>query len=177
MSRVKENVSQSATGPTALALVLARDIFLSMSARSEFLGPEERLFQSVLRTADHLLRGEIEVLRLVDLTFSQYNVLRILRGAGPDGLSAGAIAERMVHRDPDMTRLLDGLARRGLITRVRGDDRRVVIAQVTAAGLELLRTLDAPVDRVHREQLRHVKRQQLESLIELLDLVRSPDGP
>jgi DNA-binding MarR family transcriptional regulator len=148
-----------------------------MPARSRSLSPEERLFQSLLRTADHLLRGEVELLRLVNLTFSQYNVLRILRGAGRDGLPAGAIAERMVHRDPDMTRLLDGLARRGFITRVRGEDRRVVIAQITAAGLELLRGLDGPVDRVHREQLRHLSRQQVESLIELLDLVRSPGGP
>jgi DNA-binding MarR family transcriptional regulator len=147
-----------------------------MHARSPSLGPEERLFQSVLRTADHLLRGEVELLRLVDLTFSQYNVLRILRGARPDGLSAGAIAERMVHRDSDMTRLLEGLARRGLVSRTRGEDRRVVIARITADGLELLRGLDAPVGRVHREQLRHLSRRQLESLIELLDLARRPSG-
>ena len=147
-----------------------------MSARSKSLSPEELLFQSVLRTADHLLRGEVELLRLVNLTFSQYNVLRILRGAGPDGLSASAIAERMVNRDPDMTRLLDGLARRGLISRARGNDRRIVIARITDAGDELLRGLDAPVDRVHREQLRHLSRQQLDSLADLLDLVRSPDG-
>ena len=147
-----------------------------MSARSKSLSPEERLFQSVLRAADHLLRGEVELLRPVSLTFSQYNVLRILRGAGADGLSAGAIAERMVNRDPDMTRLLDGLARRRLISRSRGDDRRIVIARITDAGLTLLRGLDTPVDRVHREQLRHLSGEQLESLADLLDLVRSPGG-
>ena len=147
-----------------------------MSARSKSLSPEERLFQSVLRAADHLLRGEVELLRPVSLTFSQYNVLRILRGAGADGLSAGAIAERMVNRDPDMTRLLEGLARRRLISRSRGDDRRIVIARITDAGLALLRGLDTPVDRVHREQLRHLSGEQLESLADLLDLVRSPGG-
>ena len=91
---------------------------------------EERVFQAALRAADHLLWGELEVLRGVDLTFAQYNVLRILRGAVAGGLSCSEISERMVTRDSDITRLLDRLEVRGLVERSRSrEDRRVVLAR------------------------------------------------
>src|SRR5580765_6665959 len=78
-----------------------------------------------------------------ELTLHQYNVLRILRGSHPAGLPSGEIASRMVTRDPDITRLVDRLERRGLVMRLRGrEDRRVVQVQITANGLELLRSLD-----------------------------------
>ncbi len=142
-------------------------------ARSASPSIEERVFQSLMLAADHLLRGEIEVLRLADLTFPQYNVLRILRGAQPDSLSCGTIAGRMLTRDSDLTRLLDRLEERGLVRRDRDPkDRRVVTAEITAAGLQLLRKLDGPVDRVHRDQLKHMGRTQLATLRALADQVR-----
>jgi DNA-binding MarR family transcriptional regulator len=133
---------------------------------------EERVFQSLMLAADHLLRGEIEVLRVADLTFPQYNVLRILRGAGPEALSCGTISLRMLTRDSDLTRLLDRLEERRLVRRDRdARDRRTVTATITDAGLQLLRKLDNPVSRVHREHLKHMTPQQLETLRMLAEKV------
>jgi DNA-binding MarR family transcriptional regulator len=148
----------------------------TLRARSVQSRIEERVFQSLLLAADHLLRGEIEVLRVADLTFPQYNVLRILRGARPETLSCGAISERMLNRDSDLTRLLDKLEERGLAQRLRdAQDRRIVTATITAAGLQLLRKLDGPVERVHRDQLKHMTPKQLETLLDLADQVGSPE--
>ena len=142
-------------------------------ARSTSRSIAERVFESLMLAADHLLRGEVEVLRAEDLTFPQYNVLRILRGARPKRPSCGAIAQQMVTRDSDLTRLLDRLEERGLVSRMRDEnDRRIVIAEITADGLTLLRRLDGTVDRVHREQLKHMTSTQLETLKRLADTVR-----
>lgn len=145
-------------------------------ARSVQSSIEERVFQSLMLAADHLLRAEIEVLRVADLTFPQYNVLRILRGARPEALSCGTISQRMLTRDSDLTRLLDRLDERGLIRRARDPlDRRSVTTTITEAGLQLLRKLDGPVDRVHRQQLKHMSPKQLEVLRGLADEVRGPE--
>jgi DNA-binding MarR family transcriptional regulator len=147
---------------------------VALRARSAQLSLEERVFQSLLLAADHLLKGEIEVLRVADLTFPQYNLLRILRGAGPEALSCGAISQRMLTRDSDLTRLLDKLEDRRLVKRFRDSrDRRVITATITAGGLQLLRKLDGPIDRVHREQLKHLSPKQLETLRTLAEEVRS----
>jgi DNA-binding MarR family transcriptional regulator len=143
-------------------------------ARSAQLSLEERVFQSLMLAADYLLSGEIEVLRVADLTFPQYNVLRILRGARPQALSNGTISQRMLTRDSDLTRLLDRLEERGLAERIRSSrDRRVVTATITDAGLRLLRKLDGPVDRVHRQLLSHIPAKRLETLRALADEVRA----
>jgi MarR family transcriptional regulator, organic hydroperoxide resistance regulator len=135
------------------------------ATRHPATGLEEQVFQALLLAADHLLRGEVDVLRTADLTFPQYNVLRILRGAGPDPLSCGSIAQRMLNRDSDLTRLLDRLEERGLVRRGReSSDRRVVTARITKAGLDLLRRLDEPVRRVHQEQLQHMTKTELTAL-------------
>lgn len=126
----------------------------------------------LLRTGDILARGISQVLKTADLSSTQYNVLRILRGA-PEGLLCGEIADRMITRDPDITRLLDRLERRGLISRCRGTkDRRMVLARITTAGLRLLGRLDVPVQQVHTRQLRHVGRKRLELLAALLRVCR-----
>ena len=140
-----------------------------------FASLEEEVFLNVLRTADALLQAEVDVLRSAELTFAQYNVLRILRGAGATGAACGVIAERMVNRDPDITRLLDRLEARGLVERSRhAEDRRVVVAAITETGRALLKSLDAPVARAHRDQLRHMSRAQMEKLAGLLVLARTP---
>ena len=135
--------------------------------------PEETTFVDLFRTADLLSRAPAQLLKSEDLSATQYNVLRILRGA-PSGLPCGEIAGRMITRDPDITRLLDRLAKRGLIARRRETkDRRVVLTRMTSQGLELLGRLDAPVQKVHRQQLGHLGRNRLKTLTELLESVRS----
>src|SRR6266446_8485916 len=113
--------------------------------------PEEALFLDLLRTTDMLSRGLVRVLKTEDLSATQYNVLRILRGS-PDGLPCGEIASRMITRDPDVTRLLDRMEKRGLISRFRDTkDRRTVIGKITAEGLKLLARLDEPIQEIHRK--------------------------
>src|ERR1700682_5880573 len=100
--------------------------------------PEEAAFLELLRTTDMLSRGLISVLKTEELSATQYNVLRILRGA-PQGLPCGEIASRMITRDPDVTRLLDRMEKRGLISRSRESrDRRLVLARITPEGLKLV---------------------------------------
>jgi DNA-binding MarR family transcriptional regulator len=134
---------------------------------------EEATFLDLLRTTDMLSRGLIQVLKTEDLSATQYNVLRILRGA-PEGLPCGEIAARMITRDPDVTRLLDRLEKRGLISRCRETkDRRTVMARITPQGLKLLSRLDEPVQAGHRKQLGHLGRERLRTLTELLRVARS----
>src|ERR1700730_17421375 len=135
--------------------------------------PEEAAFLDLLRATDMLSRGLITVLKAEDLSATQYNVLRILRGS-PEGLPCGEIGSRMITRDPDITRLLDRLEKRELISRCRETkDRRMVMARITPEGLKLLARLDAPVQEVHRKQLGHLGRERLRALTELLYFSRS----
>jgi DNA-binding MarR family transcriptional regulator len=150
---------------------LAEEIRQSTAFRS----PQEEVFLALQRTADAVLRPVAEVLRAEGLSPTQYNVLRILRGAGETGLACGEVAQRMVTRDPDLTRLLDRLESRGLIERSRGArDRRVVVTRATPVALKLLATLDVSVDAAQRRALAHVRAADLRLLIRLLEVVRSP---
>jgi DNA-binding MarR family transcriptional regulator len=135
--------------------------------------PEEAAFLDLLRTTDLLSRSLAQVLKTEDLSSTQYNVLRILRGA-PEGLPCGEIANRMITRDPDITRLLDRLEKRSLISRWREPkDRRMVLARITPEGLKLLGRLDEPVLETHRKQLGHLGRERLRQLAELLQTARA----
>jgi len=139
--------------------------------------PEEEAFLNVLRTANVLSQPVAELLKPYDLTATQYNVLRILRGAGEKGLTAGEIGERMITRDPDVTRLLDRLEKRGLVERWRcSEDRRVVWTRITPAGREAIAPLDAAVGELHARQLGHLGRERLEHLIALLEAAREGPG-
>jgi len=134
---------------------------------------EEETFVALLRTADHLERRAAAMLKPNGLSPTQYNALRILRGAGGDGLTCGEIGERMLNHDPDITRLLTRLERRGLIRRSRGQkDRRVITTRITSAGLNLLHSLDRPVEKFQRQLLCHVGKRGLQSLIRLLKLAQ-----
>jgi len=135
--------------------------------------PEEMAFLDLQRTCDLLTRGPAQILKNEDLSHTQYNVLRILRGS-PDGLPCGEIANRMITRDPDITRLLDRLEKRGLISRWReSKDRRVVLGRITPNGLKLLTRLDQPVEEAHRKQLGHLGKDRLRALAELLAAARA----
>jgi DNA-binding MarR family transcriptional regulator len=107
----------------------------------------------------------------------QFNVLRILRGAGGDGLPCGVIAERLVNREPDITRLLDRMEKLELIVRSRDHvDRRVVLARITEHGLGILAKLDEPHDALHRQQFAHLSSAKLEAMAQLIQEIRNrPD--
>ena len=133
---------------------------------------EEAAFLEMLRTTDLLSRGLVPLLKAEELSPTQYNVLRILRGA-PEGLPCGEIGQRMITRDPDITRLLDRLEKRGLIARWRDSkDRRMVLARITPEGLKMLDRLDGPMQEGHRKQLGHLGRARLKALCELLRAAR-----
>ena len=137
---------------------------------------EEEVFLDLLRTTDLLGRRVAMVLKPDDISGNQYNVLRILRGS-PDGLTCGEIASRMITRDPDITRLLDRLEKRNLISRCRETkDRRMVMTRISPEGLKLLGRLDQPVEEAHRQQLGHLGRERLRALTELLHAARGATG-
>lgn len=133
---------------------------------------EVNLFVAILRIAD-MFGGQAEqVVKAAGLTGAQYNVLRILRGAG-QGLACKEIGERMISRDPDITRLLDRMEKRGLITRERqSEDRRVVKTCVTAKGLGLLKGLDQPVRELHKRQFQRLSPARLAALATTLEEIR-----
>ena len=134
--------------------------------------PEEVAFVNLVRTTEFLSRPLAQLMKTVDLSGTQYNVLRILRGS-PEGLTCGEIGSRMITREPDITRLLDRLEKRSLISRCRETkDRRVVQTRITPEGLELLASLDTPVRDAHRELLGHLGTQRLAELTELLAACR-----
>ena len=133
-------------------------------------GLEHTVFLALQRLASDLGQQVAELLKGAGLSGAQYNVLRILRGAGKSGLACGEIAGRMITRDPDITRLLDRLEKRGLVSRTReSDDRRVVTTRITGAGVALLATLDGPVSALHEQQLAGLGAEKLGQLLELLE--------
>jgi DNA-binding MarR family transcriptional regulator len=154
-------------------LAMVRRLREEIQQQRPFESLEQEAVLNVLRTADVLLQRITAVLKPFKLSHSQYNVLRILRGAGSEGLACRAIGERMITRDPDITRLLDRLEVRGLLTRTRDQkDRRVITARITLEGRRLLEELDQPIAEVDRQPLHHLGEQRLQTLIHLLELAR-----
>ena len=134
------------------------------------LPSEDRAFIALLKAADKLAGQAGQLMKSKGLTGAQYNVLRILRGAEPQGLPCNAIGERMISHDPDMTRLLDRMEKRKLITRQRqSDDRRVVKTRISTNGLELLKKLDVPVRDLHKRQFANLGAARVRTLADLLD--------
>jgi DNA-binding MarR family transcriptional regulator len=148
-----------------------------LSLRPAPLGPEEAAYLNIQRTAETLAWKLTELLRPSGITATQYNVLRILRSAGSCGLACSEIAERMVTRDSDVTRLLDRMEKMGLITRCREQrDRRVVTTCVTSEASRLLEELDGPVARLMEELLGGLGGRRLNILSDLLELARQNAG-
>lgn len=129
---------------------------------------------SLVEAAGQLERDAVDLLKTADLSLAQFNVLRILRGAGPEGATCGQVGERLIRHDPDVTRLLDRLDRRGLIARGRDAvDRRVVRTRITRKGLELIARLDVPLDALHERQFGHLSERQLSDLRDLAETLRT----
>jgi DNA-binding MarR family transcriptional regulator len=138
-----------------------------------FTSLQQEAFLNVIRTSSRLTDALEDLLRPYGISATQYNVLRILRGSGADGLCRNEVRDRMLTRMPDMTRLLDRMEEAGWVTRSRErEDRRMVLTRITAAGRQLLQELDAPVSELHRTQLERLTDEQLRSLIDLLTLAR-----
>jgi len=152
---------------------VAKKLRAEVQQQKPFASLEQEVFLNILRTADLLDQGLEAVLKPFALTATQYNVLRILRGAGERGLACRELGERMLTHDPDVTRLLDRLERRGLIRRRREvQDRRVINTRITPDGLSLLSQLDQSVMELHRRQLGHLGEEQIRTLIDLLEGAR-----
>src|SRR5882724_9368618 len=147
---------------------MTRGLQAELKQNVPFASREQEAYLSLLRTADALQSRVEAKLKEFGLTGTQYNALRILRGAGQEGIPCSEIGERMITRDPDITRLLDRLQKRGLVERNRGQqDRRVIYGKITPAGLKLLREMDVPLEKHGREMLRHVGQRKLKELIDL----------
>ena len=152
---------------------MASRIISEIKQKKPLSGPELEVYLNIVRTADFLTYGVAELLKPHGLSPATYNVLRILRGAGEEGLTCGEIGERMLTRVPDVTRLLDRLEERNLLYRSReSQDRRVVRVRITPDGEELLASLDRPITQFHRRQLGHLGRERLALLIDLLEEAR-----
>lgn len=123
--------------------------------------------------ASWLQEQVIEALRPFQLSTSQYNILRILRGAGKEGCTCGEIAERMITKDPDITRLLDRLVQREWISRTRSEsDRRVVKSFITKQGLEVLQQLDQPIEHLHQQQMACFNESQKKQFKKMLEKIK-----
>lgn len=157
---------------------MARESLLQREIRQKkpFTSPRQEAAIALLRTADRVRRYLSRHLEEHDLTFQQYNVLRILRGAGADGLPTLEIASRMIEDAPGVTRLLDRLEAKELVKRVRCPrDRRQVLCTATPSALALLAKLDRPMNEADERALSTLTASQVEKLIELLEITRS--GP
>jgi len=155
--------------------IVAKKLQAEIKQKAPFTSIEQEVYLNLLKTGDAVSQPVEKLLRASGLSAAQYNVLRILRGAGRHGLTCGETAERMVTHDPDITRLLDRLEKRKLVARSRSTgDRRVVTTRITPEGIRLLGSLDKPLTELHRNLFKHIQRQDLRRLSSLLDKVRAP---
>jgi DNA-binding MarR family transcriptional regulator len=139
-----------------------------------FRSREQEATLGLLRTADAVKRSLAQVIEPHGITPQQYNVLRILRGAGSDGIPTLTIGERMIEQTPGVTRLVDRLERKGLVARTPcPKDRRRVFCRITAKGLDLLKELDDPVNRWDAQTVSVLPPSELDVLVDLLDRVRA----
>jgi DNA-binding MarR family transcriptional regulator len=149
------------------------DLQEDIRQRKPFTSLEQEAQLSVVRTASLLVDAFEQMLRPYGITATQYNVLRILRGAEPGGLCRNDLRDRMLTRMPDVTRLLDRMEDAKLVSRARdSDDRRLVSTKITAKGLRLLDEVDDAVTAEHMRRFHHLGKTQLKTLIDLLSEVR-----
>lgn len=145
------------------------------AAARRFDSPEQETFLNLWRTYDQLKSVEDETFGQAGLSAQQYNALRLLRAAHPGSMPTLVLGRRLISRAPDMTRLLDRLEERGLLSRQRRDDnRRVVEVQITPQGIKLLDDLHEAVQVCHRKQLGHMSERSLRQLTKLLRQARQP---
>jgi DNA-binding MarR family transcriptional regulator len=146
---------------------------------SRFDSAEQEVFLGLWRTYDRLRALEDDLFKRFDLTPQQYNVLRLLRAARPDAIPTLTLADRLVSRAPDITRMLDKLEQAGLVARVRPpENRRQVLVSITESGAALLDEITDPLRQCHARQLGHLSKADLKQLSALLRAARKPhEGP
>ena len=148
-------------------------LLAELKQNKSFESIEDEVFINIVRTAEVFNRKLAEFLKSFELTSSQFNVLRILRGAEPDGLICREIGERMIAFDPDVTKLLDRLEARDLILRERQQkDRRVITVRISKEGLKLLKEIDQPILYFVNNLLSHMSEKNLRMLSELAEEAR-----
>ena len=151
------------------------DLLEELHQRKPFSSLAQEAHLNVSRTQARLQEGLEQVLKPYGLSGTQYNVLRILRGADRRGLCRNELRDRLLTRMPDVTRLLDRMEEAGLVTRERDTmDRRLVTTRLTERGRELVDALDGPVAEEHERRLGHLGEERLRVLVRLLTLVRHP---
>src|SRR5512134_1404636 len=154
---------------------MSPDLRHEIRQRKPFGSLQQEAYLNLGRTHAVVQEALERVLKRHGISETQYNVLRILRGAPADGLCRNEIRDRLISRMPDVTRLLDRMEEAGLVTRARSaDDRRQVATRLTAPGRRLVDALDAPVAEEHRRRLAHLSEHQLRTLVDLLTLARTP---
>jgi DNA-binding MarR family transcriptional regulator len=154
---------------------MSQRLLRELKQRKPFGSLEEEALLELMRSASLVMREGEQFFASYGLTTTQYNVLRILRGAGPAGLACREIGERLVAPDPDVTRLLDRLEKRRLIARRRDTaDRRVVLTVITPEGLDLLRSLDRPTAAMLERNFSAFSSVEIRRLIALLEKLRAP---
>lgn len=153
---------------------MATTLRQELRQRRPFASLCQEAFLNLTRTETVLVDAMERILKPHGVAMTQYNVLRMLRGAGNDGLCRNEIRDRLISRMPDVTRLLDRMEEAGLVSRVRGDeDRRLVRTTLTKRGRALVDRLDDEVNAEHARQLGHLTREQLQTLVDLLTLARA----
>ena len=148
---------------------LAREI----KQKRPFGSPRQEAVLSLYRTTDVIRRRMSEQIERFGITMQQYNVLRILRGAGPDGLPSQEIGKRLIEHSPGITRMIDRLAIKGLVCRDRClEDRRIVTCTITTEGMDLLERMDEPVQTLDDQTLGEISDRDVKQLMRILDAIR-----
>jgi DNA-binding MarR family transcriptional regulator len=149
------------------------DLRAELKQEKPFGSLQQEAQLNIVRTSNLLADAFDQLLKPYGITGTQYNVLRILRGAGPEGLCRNEVRDRLLSRMPDATRLLTRMERAGLVTRARaGEDRRHVTTRISIKGQQLVDALDEKVEKEHRRRIGHLSQKQIRKLIKLLTLVR-----
>jgi DNA-binding MarR family transcriptional regulator len=149
-----------------------------MATDTRFDSLQQEVYLGLWRTYDRLRALEDELFANYELTAQQYNVLRLLKAARPESVPTLALADRLVSRAPDITRMIDRLEERGLVARERiSDDRRVVRVRITDAGMDLISKIVGPLASCHARQLGHLSDADLKKLSALLREARLPHEP
>jgi DNA-binding MarR family transcriptional regulator len=161
-----------------LLFIMSEQESVLVSAGPRFDSPEQEAFLNLWRTYDRLRAFEDELFSRFDITPQQYNALRLLKAVHPGTLPTLTLAQRLVSRAPDVTRMMDRLAERQLIVRERPpDNRRVVRVGITQPGLDLLAQIATPLRECHVRQFGHMSAEGLSQLVVLLHAARAPHEP